>query len=97
VIELEVLVDNEKQTIALDLDDDVTAPVEKQSSRQAIPNLLDNAINYAPTEGTIAVRVQRDDRGLVVEIDDDRLKLDDGLGQRATFCGSPPVPAGPPQ
>ena len=47
--------------VRVNLDDDVTAEVDRGAMRQVLINLLDNAVKYGPTGQTIAVGLARSD------------------------------------
>ena len=55
---VEVLAEEKRQQIDIDGDADLLVSVDRLILRQAIVNLLDNAIKYAPSASRILVRVQ---------------------------------------
>jgi heavy metal sensor kinase len=55
---LSVLVEERNQKIALDVAARVTVSADRLVLREAVTNLLDNAIKYSPDGSTIAIRVQ---------------------------------------
>src|SRR5437899_3603093 len=55
---VEVLAEEKRQQIDIDGDADLLVSVDRLILRQAIVNLLDNAIKYSPAESRILVRVQ---------------------------------------
>jgi len=57
---VEVLAEEKQQRIAVDGDDpDLRVSADRLILRQAIVNLLDNAIKYSPVERRIVIRVRR--------------------------------------
>jgi heavy metal sensor kinase len=55
---LGILAEERNQALALDLKTGVTVSVDRLVLREAIANVLDNAIKYSPKSSTIAVRVE---------------------------------------
>ena len=55
---VEVLAEEKRQRIDVEGDEDLNVSVDRLILRQALVNLLDNAIKYSPTESRILVRVQ---------------------------------------
>jgi heavy metal sensor kinase len=58
---LEVLADEKGQRIEVHGDPGVTAEVDALILRQALINLIDNAIKYSPPDGLIRIDVERDE------------------------------------
>jgi heavy metal sensor kinase len=56
--------------LTTDADPDVWACVAPGLLRRAVENLVENALRYAPTESTIAVRVRRDGTDAVITVTD---------------------------
>jgi len=54
---LEVLAEEKRQKIDVEGDDDLVVSADRLILRQAIVNLLDNAIKYSPVESRILIRV----------------------------------------
>lgn len=68
---LNVLAEEKHQTITLNFKEDVHVNVDRSSVRQALTNLLDNAIKYAPAESNIGINVgNRSGNEVFVEISD---------------------------
>jgi two-component system heavy metal sensor histidine kinase CusS len=57
-------------TILVEVDGPLPISGEESRLQQVFYNLLDNAIKYTPAAGTITVRVERTDRGVVVTVHD---------------------------
>jgi signal transduction histidine kinase len=53
---------------------DLTADGDPERVHQVVANLLENAVRYSPTGGTVEVRARRHDAGVVIEV------LDEGPG-----------------
>lgn len=57
--------------ITLDVEvEDITLPADALLLRQALGNLLDNAIDFSPRAGTIALRVARRDDSAIISVRD---------------------------
>ena len=68
---LEILAEEKGQRIAVHGDPSVRADVDRLILRQALINLIDNAIKYSPPGGSIGVDVRRDPDGRsVLEVSD---------------------------
>jgi len=61
--------------VAVDVDPvDLTADGDPERVHQVVANLLENAVRYSPSGGTVEVRARRLDSGVVIEV------LDEGPG-----------------
>ena len=70
VASLGILAEERQQRVRVDVADDVRVLADRLVLRDAITNVIDNAIKYSPDGSTIDVRVQRDgDRGTVLVTD----------------------------
>ena len=56
--------------IALQIEGDTRAYVDRSQLRQVLWNLLKNAIQFSPRGATVEIRVQRGEAGVVVEVED---------------------------
>jgi heavy metal sensor kinase len=56
---LDVLIEDKKLTLTLAGDEDVCVRADRQHVRQAVVNVLHNAVKFTPDGGTISVRVDR--------------------------------------
>jgi heavy metal sensor kinase len=56
---LGVLAEERNQQLTLDITNDVVVPVDRLVLREAVTNVLDNAIKYSPTGSTVVIRVGR--------------------------------------
>jgi len=63
---LQVLAEEKGQELILDADEIVVAAVDPATIRQALINLVDNAVKYTPPEGRIRVVVKRATAGTAV-------------------------------
>ena len=68
---LGILAEERKQSIEFDIPEDVIASVDRLILREALVNILDNAIKYSPAGATIAIRVGRDDAHALMAIADE--------------------------
>jgi heavy metal sensor kinase len=67
---LGVLAEERNQTLAFDILEDVIVRVDRLILREAVTNILDNAIKYSPIGGNIVIRVERArDRASIVVAD----------------------------
>ena len=68
---LGVLAEEKRQDLSVEVEQDVEALVDRPTLRQALINLLDNAIKYTETGGKIKLRTAKtpDDRAMVEIID----------------------------
>lgn len=67
---LAILAEERDQRLTLDITDGIVVPVDRLVVREALTNVLDNAIKYGPPESTITIRVARaGDQALVAIAD----------------------------
>jgi heavy metal sensor kinase len=59
----EVLVEEKRQKIAVDGDEDASVKGDRVFLRQALVNIIHNAVKYSPVGGTIFVRVRHEPAG----------------------------------
>lgn len=67
---LEVLAEEKEQTLYFEGDETVMVTADRTILRQALVNLIDNAVKYSPTKSKIVIRVTGNQREAVVEIED---------------------------
>jgi heavy metal sensor kinase len=67
---LEVLAEEKKQTIRVDGDSSITVTADRTLLRQAIVNLLHNAVKYSPDGSEIQVRVREIGNNAILEVQD---------------------------
>lgn len=67
---LEVLAEEKHQTIVVDGDQSVTVRADRLILRQALINLIDNAVKYSPSGGEIEVRIRVIGKDLLIEVQD---------------------------
>src|SRR5439155_15941150 len=68
---LEVLAEEKGQQISVQGDQSVRVDADRVILRQALVNLIDNAVKYSPPAGKISVRVKRlDSQEAIVEVED---------------------------
>ena len=67
---LEVLAEEKKQTIRVDGDRSIAVTADRTLLRQAIVNLLHNAVKYSPDSSEIQVRVREIGSNAIVEVQD---------------------------
>jgi signal transduction histidine kinase len=67
---LGVLAEERQQKVVVDTCGDTIVPADRLVLREAITNVLDNAIKYSPAGSTIALRVGRDARHAAVTVSD---------------------------
>ncbi len=69
---LQVLAEEKEQSLILDVAEPVFAQVDRATLRQALINLMDNAIKYTPRKGHIRVTVRRTAKDeAMIEVTDD--------------------------
>ena len=67
---LEVLAEEKRQTIQVQGDRSVTVMADRTILRQALVNLIDNAVKYSPVGGSICIRIADSKSDAVVEVQD---------------------------
>ena len=67
---LEVLAEEKRQAVAVEGDSSLTVRGDRLLLRQALINLIDNAVKYSPSGGTIAVRVRANGKDVLIEVQD---------------------------
>ena len=68
---LGILAEERNQTLALDITEAVTLPVDRLVLREALANVLDNAIKYSPAASTISIRVDRLENQALIAVADE--------------------------
>jgi signal transduction histidine kinase len=69
---LQVLAEEKGQALTLDAKEPISANIDPSTFRQALINLVDNAVKYTPPNGRIGVAVRRAAEGMaVLEITDE--------------------------
>jgi signal transduction histidine kinase len=72
---LEVLVEEKEQTLQVEGNSALTVMADRTILRQALVNLIDNAVKYSPVKGSILVRVANSDETAVIEVQDSGLGI----------------------
>jgi heavy metal sensor kinase len=67
---LEVLAEEKEQTLRVEGDGSLRVIADRTILRQALVNLIDNAVKYSPAGGSIRIRVMDNERDGVVEVQD---------------------------
>ncbi len=67
---LEILTEEKSQRLVLEGDETAQVDGDRLFLRQALVNILDNAVKYSPVGGTISVRIRNGDRRVLIEIED---------------------------
>ena len=67
---LEVLAEEKTQTLQVEGDSSLTVMVDRTILRQALINLIDNAVKYSPVKGSILIRVANNEQNVVIEVQD---------------------------
>jgi heavy metal sensor kinase len=71
VSSLGVLAEERGQRLAVDVADGLVVSVDRLVLREAVTNLVDNAIKYSPSDSTIEVRVRADGEQAILTIADE--------------------------
>jgi len=66
----EILMEERSQRLVLEGDDTAVVEGDCIFLRQALVNIIHNAVKYSPVGGTVALRVRSQDRRVLVEIED---------------------------
>lgn len=67
---LEVLAEEKEQTLSVEGDETLSVMADRTILRQALVNLIDNAVKYSPVKGKIRVRVTENGRDAQIEVED---------------------------
>jgi heavy metal sensor kinase len=67
---LAVLAEERNQTIDFNINDGLVVPVDRLVLREALTNVLDNAIKYSPNKSTVGIRVERVGDHAVIAVTD---------------------------
>jgi heavy metal sensor kinase len=67
---LEVLAEEKQQTILIDGERSISVTADWTILRQALVNLLHNAVKYSPEHGDIRLRVRETEQDAIVEVED---------------------------
>jgi heavy metal sensor kinase len=67
---LEVLAEEKQQTIQIDGSRSITVTADRTLLRQAIVNLLHNAVKYSPDRSEVTVRVRETGNNAIIEVQD---------------------------
>jgi heavy metal sensor kinase len=67
---LEVLAEEKEQTLRVEGDEAITVLADYMILRQALVNLIDNAVKYSPVKGEIKVRVTDNGRDAYIDVQD---------------------------
>jgi len=68
---LEILAQEKRQTLSCELDGKPAALADRMLFRQAVLNLLDNAIRHSPAEAAVTVRASSQNGCVHIEVEDD--------------------------
>ena len=71
VLSLAILAEERHQKLNVEAMDGVSVIVDRLVLREAITNVVDNAIKYSPTASTIVIRVRADGERAIVEVVDE--------------------------
>jgi heavy metal sensor kinase len=67
---LAILAEERNQSVVLDAHQHLAVPADRLILREALTNVLDNAIKYSPAGSSIGIRVERSDARALIAIDD---------------------------
>jgi hypothetical protein len=79
---LEVLAEEKHQTIQMDGSRSITVIADRTLLRQAIVNLLHNAVKYSPDRSTVQISVRETESSAIVEVQDN------GPASRSNIVGA---------
>jgi len=65
-----VMAEEKNQQLVTDIQKGLRASIDADTLRQALVNILDNALKYTPSQGTIAVKLKENPDGFIVEVTD---------------------------
>lgn len=71
VSSLAVLAEERGQRLAVDVADEVVVSADRLVLREAVTNLVDNAIKYSPSDSTIEIRIRSDGAQAILTIADE--------------------------
>lgn len=77
VLELESMAERRKQSIKLDIHNQLYAYVEKEEIHDVLSNLLSNAIKYTPPMGKIEIKTESNEDFVVVSVRDNGIGFTD--------------------
>ena len=67
---VEVLAEEKQQTLTVEGDPSISVHADRLLLRQALLNLIDNAVRYTPSKGRVEIRVGRDSAGAYIDVRD---------------------------
>lgn len=67
---LEVLAEEKEQSIHIEGSETIQASADRTILRQALVNLIDNAVEFSPEKGIIQIRIREDGPDAIVEVQD---------------------------
>jgi heavy metal sensor kinase len=67
---LEVLAEEKQQSILIDGERSISVTADRTILRQALVNLLHNAVKYSPEHGDIRLRIRETEQDAIVEVED---------------------------
>jgi signal transduction histidine kinase len=67
---LEVLAEEKQETIQVDGNRSITLIADRTILRQALVNLVHNAVKYSPADGNIRILIRETDQDAIVEVQD---------------------------
>ncbi|QIA09354.1 sensor histidine kinase [Draconibacterium halophilum] len=82
VSELDYWLENENFDVSTELDNSIVAEIDKEKMKQALSNLISNAIKYSTDSKKISVRLYKNTKVNVIEIEDEGIGIaEDKLSQ----------------